>query len=73
MTDEYQSTWRQACPSAIMSTTNSTWAGLELNLGLCSDTPETTYCITVLLRCNFRMIHYGQFAFSRRREIYKNS
>jgi len=72
MTGENRSSWRQTCPTAIISTTHPTRSGLGLNLGICSDTPEITYCITVLLRCNFRMIQYAQFAFSRRREIYKN-
>lgn len=73
MTGENRSAWRQTCPSATTTTTNPTWTGLELNLSLCSDTPETTYGITVLLRCNFSMIQYAKFGFSRRREICKNS
>ena len=73
MTGEHRSTRRQTCSSAIMSTTNPTWIDLELNLALCSNTSETIYCITVILRRNFRMIKYAQFAFSRLREIYRNS
>jgi len=73
LTGENRSTWRQTCRSAIMSTTIPTWTGRIYNVGLCSDTPKTTHCIIVLLRCNFRILHYAQFAFSRRREIYKNS
>jgi len=63
MTGENRRAWRQTCPSATISTTNPTWTGLGLNLSLCSDTPETTYGVIVLLRCDFSIIQHAQFAF----------
>jgi len=36
LTAKTLSTWSRTCPSVTLSTTNSTWIGLALNLGLCS-------------------------------------
>jgi hypothetical protein len=36
LTAKTWSTWSTTCPSVTLSTTNSTWIGLALNLGLCS-------------------------------------
>jgi len=33
--------WEKVCPRATLWTTNLTWTGLVLNLGLCSGRPVT--------------------------------
>jgi hypothetical protein len=38
---EHQSTWRKTSPSATLPSTNPTWTGLGLNLGLCSEKTVT--------------------------------
>jgi hypothetical protein len=41
VTGENRSIRRKTCPNATLSTTNSTWIGMELNPGLRGERPET--------------------------------
>jgi hypothetical protein len=34
---------RETCHSVTLFTTNTTWTGLVVNLGLCSERPENNY------------------------------
>jgi hypothetical protein len=43
MATESLSTWRNTRSSAILSTTNPTWSGLRLKLGLCGERPAMNY------------------------------
>jgi hypothetical protein len=39
LTGENSSTQRKICSTATLSTTNPSWTGLRLNLGLCGERP----------------------------------
>jgi hypothetical protein len=51
-------TQRKTCPSAILSTTNPTWTGLGLNLGLCGGKLVAKHqsCVTVYFK--YRLLLY---------------
>ena len=66
LTEDTRSSRSTVCPSATLSTTNSTWAAVGSNVGLCNDR-RATNCLNhgmVLIpsRCHARSLFlYGLF------------